>query len=1067
MSQLSPFTDPFAPAPQAGPAKPAALPPLSEEEKQSLLERIGSAGLGGLSYVAGALNKPGRVIRGVLGGNFREALNAIPFSDALGITDPGQEVHGHDLLRNAGITTEKDPSFFSPEGLAGFGVDVLTDPLTYLTGPGHALTEAGKAAKKLNMLPARVAERLAGASPELAAASGGAIQVGERLGGHIGVGIPGFGNNLGTYDLRPAAAAISRGVRSLPGGNAVADLASGVGGAVGKFYNRTIPPLFQRSVMGQTDPAAQGIAREVTQQLPGVQAAARAKVGELTQGLPDVASGLTGEARTNALMQQGRELRQGLETLGPAQGPLAPAIEGQRALHAETLAEANRLGAPDMPLADTAIGYAERHNTMADQGRVSQFGTSLKPTSQLPEREKLFKGLYTEQDINALTRDTSLFPLRDKYLAGDTAPLTDYVKQNVVKLDQNELDALRLQHQANQRGIGMSAPVDMDRLTALEAKAVQAQGLADYTANLPKQLAEAGLGAFDRHPHVDLEEGAVRNATRFLKMEGLHKSIAKMAYLDSEGAPLADVINRAGLTYKDAAGNSTAMARTLEAMQAEGKLPAGATIKDMEGWTIPHDQVDRLTRFVKASTAPAGLAPFLNLFDSVTNLTKAFQTTIWPANWVRNKGQALFQNWIHDGFNAQAEGAMRYVKPQLDAVAWRNGKAIEGASQYPGLQHLTDEGATAVLNSEIKHFNVGSAFKNPEQDILGGEVSLRQLLPEAAGEARKPFSDIVKGFVPTSRSEANPLNVAGFNGRLEDTFAPVRAGRELSQESHAMDRVATYLAKRSQGYTPEAALAEVKLSHYDFANMSDFEKSTMKRLIPFYNFARQNIPAVIKELAENPGGKLGQTVKAVTAIKGDHPGFIPSYVGEGVAAPVGGEENGTQRYLTHLGLGFEDLGRLTGPGGPLGLLNPLIKGPIEAATGRQLFTGRDLSDLYSPIAQATGQSVGPLENILSNSPAGRFESTARTLADPRKSALDKILNTLTGARVSDVDKAQAERVAVRDYIANAMHGPGISQFADFSVKPENVGLLTPFQQQLLQLHRQLQRRNAPPLPTLQ
>ena len=296
MSQLNSFAfaDPFTQQPpQAGPARPSPIPAPTPEEQQSLLSRIGSAGLGGLSFLAGALNKPGRVVRGVLGGHLREALNAVPFSDALGITNPEEEVHGHDLLRNVGLTDQKDPSFFSPAGLAGFGVDVLTDPLTYMSFGGHALTKAGVAAKKAGTLPASIAERAA-----------------QGLGGHVGVGLP-FGGNAATFDLAPAAAGIAKAVRAVPGGNAVADFASNVGGAVGDLYNHTIPPLFQRSVMGQDHPIAQAVARDTTQQLPGIQAAARQQVSAVTDLLPEVSQ------------QGGRDLRQGLETLGAPSGPLA------------------------------------------------------------------------------------------------------------------------------------------------------------------------------------------------------------------------------------------------------------------------------------------------------------------------------------------------------------------------------------------------------------------------------------------------------------------------------------------------------------------------------------------------------------------------------------------------------------------------------------------------------------------------------------------------------------------------------------------------------------------------
>ena len=83
-----------------------------------------------LDYLGSALDKPGRAVRGALGGNFEELGAAIPFSDTLGITDPRDRVTGSDLAeRYFGLHKGTDEN-----SLAGLGVDLLTDPLTYLGG---------------------------------------------------------------------------------------------------------------------------------------------------------------------------------------------------------------------------------------------------------------------------------------------------------------------------------------------------------------------------------------------------------------------------------------------------------------------------------------------------------------------------------------------------------------------------------------------------------------------------------------------------------------------------------------------------------------------------------------------------------------------------------------------------------------------------------------------------------------------------------------------------------------------------------------------------------------------
>lgn len=1066
---LDPFAmpDPFG-APPLPRQQQQQLPPLTPAEQSSLLEKIGSAGLGGLSFLGGILNKPGRIVRGALGGHFDELGNVIPFSDALGITSPEREVRGTDILRNLGVHDEQDPSLFSAAGAAGFGVDLLTDPLTYLSFGGHALSKAGIAAKKAGTLPATVAER---------AAAG--------LGGHIGIGLP-FGGNAATADLAPLGNAIAGGVRKaagfVPGGNAALDTVGNAASGLGDLYNRTIPPLFQKSALGQTDPAAQSVARELSAELPGVQAGARRKVMNISSTLPE--AGLT--------QQGGRDIRVGLESLDANSGPFESAINGQRGYQQDLLQRANHQGLPDLPLSDEAIGFAPRQATIATKSERSAMEASMRPSGQLPARQELLKGLPTEGtgSINDLTRREDLLPMRQAYKAGDKAPLENIIKKDYLKVDDAELIKLRNQAAAagpssmskeeygslvkqfgkkqaddivSKAGGGFSAPPDMDRLATLEAHAKQAENLANWVAtSVPEDLAKNGLGFFDRHPHVDLMEKAVRDETRILKASKLYQAVAKMAAVDPSGVPLADVLKNAGLTFTHE-GKPVAMSRMLEALQAEGKLPAGTldNFKNLEGLSIPRDQVSRVAKFTQAATSPAGLKPVLDIIDSATNLTKSFQTALWPANWVRNQTQAMFQNFVHDAYNAHVTGPMSYVKPLVDAKAWRDGGVISGASKYPGFEHLTDEAATKVLQKEISAFNVHSAFRGPEADIIGGDLATRKLLPDMPGEARKGFGDILKQY-PTGLTK--PTGVAGVGENLVDTFGPVKAGRELNQELHAVDRVSTYLAKRSQGFTPEAALKEVNLAHYDFTNVSQFEKGVMQRIVPFYNFARQNVPAVLTEIAENPGGKMATALKGTLAARGEHPGFLRGDLQQGIAAPIGGEENGQQRYLNHLGLGFEDLGRMDGAG-LLGMLNPLIKAPIEQATGKQLFTGRDLRDLHSRVGDLTGTPLPLGENLLMNSPLGRVVSTASTLADPRKTLADKAVNTLTGARLTDVDVEGARRNAVRDYIAEQMHGPGISQYSDFAVKPENMPMLSPLQQQLFQMHRQLNARRPAPLPS--
>lgn len=86
--------------------------------------------LDAMRYAGGMLEKPGRAVRGLLAGNAREGLAALPFSDALGLTDARERTTGEDLLKHYGVDAGSELG----NGAMGFGVDLATDPLTYFGG---------------------------------------------------------------------------------------------------------------------------------------------------------------------------------------------------------------------------------------------------------------------------------------------------------------------------------------------------------------------------------------------------------------------------------------------------------------------------------------------------------------------------------------------------------------------------------------------------------------------------------------------------------------------------------------------------------------------------------------------------------------------------------------------------------------------------------------------------------------------------------------------------------------------------------------------------------------------
>lgn len=232
-------------------------------------------------------------------------------------------------------------------------------------------------------------------------------------------------------------------------------------------------------------------------------------------------------------------------------------------------------------------------------------------------------------------------------------------------------------------------------------------------------------------------------------------------------------------------------------------------------------------------------------------------------------------------------------------------------------------------------------------------------------------------------------------------------------------------------------------------------------------FTKGNIPYVVKDIAQRPSG-LSALLPRVAEDLRQEAGFLPAYLGSGLAVPLSEEdETGNKRYLTRLDLNPEQAFEMI-KGGPnwardtmmgiLGQTNPIIKAPLEYATGKQFFTGRDLGDLYT----MTGSVA--LDELLANTPISRGLTTARTLMDERKwnspgAAMAIPLNLATGARVTDVDMPKYRTVAEREYVKDVLQGlPEIGKFESLYLKPGMEQFVTPAEMALLRLNKTVQER---------
>lgn len=425
---------------------------------------------------------------------------------------------------------------------------------------------------------------------------------------------------------------------------------------------------------------------------------------------------------------------------------------------------------------------------------------------------------------------------------------------------------------------------------------------------------------------------------------------------------------------------------------------------------------------------------------------------------------------VNDAFTESLQAKIKAAKAPLAAMKSRT---------LPPRLKLTDADATKLLRDLAYAYRItGKGELDNAIGKLPGEPgtidSIRAGLP---GEVPQNFRNVFKG------ATGNPLDIRGVGGRTESKFAPAKAGDAIGAYVEGLARLSPFIQQLRKGVDPAEAAKKIGAAQVLYQNKyySKTEQEVLKRLFPFYSFSSRQIPFTLKQLSERPGGRLAQTIRASNRARNPDE-FTPDYVSETASIPLGKAADGTARYLTGLGLSMEDPLSLVGGPRSAGLellsrMNPIIKGPLEYATGESFFQkgpegGRNLSDMDPTIGRLLANVTGSkqpvkvpfgqeIDTLVNNSPLSRVASTARVLTDTRKGTAGKLANLGTGFKVSDISPG-AQDAVLRERAQALEKKLGFNEFTRLHLPVEERASMSPLEQQmsdeLLRLDRELALR---------
>jgi hypothetical protein len=582
--------------------------------------------------------------------------------------------------------------------------------------------------------------------------------------------------------------------------------------------------------------------------------------------------------------------------------------------------------------------------------------------------------------------------------------------------------------------------------------AAQKVQLGDLIRQSDMQFASEGMGLFDNDVVTDLQRylggGARAQANADLLGRVLQSKASTVPFDQVPGGGAVNLLKGA---------ESLGFDKSRLQPMLEARMPGA----DVAGLSITQKELDALK--VLAPSVPKPEGPGTRAWNTYTSAFK-IGALANPAYHVRNAYSGLTSTLTGGGVSPV--GAILDAYAGFQAGRGNYGPAANRLAQAPRYRHFSSK------QDIIDDFLIQSGRNDlgqglvRESDAVSGSPALT---PGGGTQPSIKFYDPNRSWEDwaTVRGVDWSDILTGTRSAPRETLNPLLQAHEFAGKSVEDGlRLGTYIGQIRQGASPDRAAQQVFKTQVNYAPeaYTNFERQ-LKKYVPFYSYSRGIAPLVAENLLQRPGGVQGQIIRGMSNLS--RPGedrFVPEHLRSSAAVALPGEygeEGNLQRYLTNIDVPFEGLVNLISPGvgntvveqisdgvqktamNLAGMVNPIYKAPLEMLFNRQLYSGREMSDLYSMLEQDIGPLGRPLEQIAVNLPMGsKINALVRTARDERLSpgarAAKLAINNLLGVKVTDVDEKRAGEQAARKTLTDLLSStPGVRTYENVTV-PEDV-----------------------------
>ena len=602
--------------------------------------------------------------------------------------------------------------------------------------------------------------------------------------------------------------------------------------------------------------------------------------------------------------------------------------------------------------------------------------------------------------------------------------------------------------------------------------------LADFVRGMDPQHSATGLPVFGQNSFNELSRYVIGRGRTEVNAQEMLKILKRQA----ENVAADSVTGGVNYTAADAL-----KALGMSGDTAPDVLRNTLGVKGLDDISFNKKYIDDWSKTLERGRTPPELSPALEAYDNYTKRFKAL-ALLWPSRYSRDA--------YSGGFSAATKGA-------FSLSDWRTGTQINNGD-YAGLLRKikdlpryrdlpTDDAKLRQYLIEQGAEGLGTSTANDELLSGAGNAGLRGMYPGAVAPETESLMDRAKRA--TWKEWLNPFSISTASGNANPIL---EAGDRAAQFTDAGNRHGSYLTLIRQGYAPNEAARISNMTQVDYRPeaFTNFERDVLKRAFPFYSYTKGITPLIADQLATNPAGLMGQSIRALNrGGQATEQNFTPEHMRKKASIPLPSDLDGLpadsplRRYLSNIDLFYAAPVNLISSGtgnslldkagsgikntllNVLGQSNPLIKGPLEVLTNRQFYSGREMSDLYSmleqPLAGAGLGQVGRIaEQAISNAPGGsRLLGVTRQLLDDRMPLAQRLpkvgFNTLTGLSFEDIDQERTKQQAARQMLNKMLEStPGVRTYENVTVPDEVLRSMPKEQRDMYLLYKIVQSEAA-------